>query len=364
MVYRISEAGVFQKLHELTRAEGYAHTGELIQARDGSFYGTARAGGAYSSPAGNFEGGTIFKFTPGADEASSVYTTLYSFAENDPAGGEPYAGLVQGSDDLLYGTTIRGGANGIGALFNVTTTGSVTALAPFDPLTARQSMGELIEGSPGQLLGTTAFGGSAGEAGVVFRFTFGNATTTSLNASPTASLFGQPVTLAASVAASSGTPSGEVKFFDDTTSLGNANLASGQAAFATTALGVGAHSITATYGGDGTFLESTSSAISVTVSRAATTTTLTSSANPSRSKQSVTFTATVSAVSPGAGTAKGQVQFLDGKKKLGTGTLVNGVATLQLAFNGMGSHDLKATYAGDLNFTGSTSATLTQNVNK
>jgi hypothetical protein len=53
----------------------------------------------------------VFEFTPGADEASSTYTVLYSFGENDPAGSEPYAGLVEGGDGRLYGTTIRTGAN-------------------------------------------------------------------------------------------------------------------------------------------------------------------------------------------------------------------------------------------------------------
>jgi hypothetical protein len=100
------------------------------------------------------------------------------------------------------------------------------------------------------------------------------------------------------------------------------------------------------------------------VTRANTTTTLASSPNPSARKQVVTLTATVAAVAPGAGTAAGQVQFLDGKKKLGTAPLVNGTATLQVSFNNMGSHDLTATYAGNGNFVGSASAVFTHTVNR
>jgi hypothetical protein len=57
------------------------------------------------------------------------------------------------------------------------------------------------------------------------------------------------------------------------------------------------------------------------------------------------------------------VSFAAGKKKLGTATLVNGVASLQYAFN-VGSYVVTATYAGDANFVGSTAAPLTQTVTR
>jgi hypothetical protein len=141
-------------------------------------------------------------------------------------------------------------------------------------------------------------------------------------------------------------------------------LNSGVATLVTNTLTVGTHSLSASYRGDGIFLPSTSENVSVSVARAGTTTTLTASPNPSARKQLVTVTAAVSAVAPGAGTATGQVQFLDGKKKLGTAPLVNGVATLQITFNNMGTHDLTATYGGDGSFIGSASPVLTQTVNR
>lgn len=185
VIFRISEAGGnAQVLHVLTRAEGYAHTGEMIQASDGKFYGTARAGGEYS-PA--FEGGTIFQFVPGADEPSSTYTIVYSFTENDPAGGEPYTGLVEGEDKVLYGTTIRTAANGTnvgadqGTIFSVNPlTFAVDPLYTFDndpnsPTYAGSPRGPLVEPSRGLLLGTAYYGGASG-FGVVFRLTLPNAT--------------------------------------------------------------------------------------------------------------------------------------------------------------------------------------------
>ncbi len=58
-----------------------------------------------------------------------------------------------------------------------------------------------------------------------------------------------------------GTPSGTVTFKDGSTTLGTGSLTSPPASFNTSSLSVGAHSITAAYGGDGNFLTSTSSAI-------------------------------------------------------------------------------------------------------
>jgi uncharacterized repeat protein (TIGR03803 family) len=378
VIYRIGESGGNgQVLKVLTRQDGYAHTGEMIQPKSElKFYGTARAGGEYScNPPAScdaaFEGGTVFQFVPGADEANSTYTRIYSFAENDPAGSEPYTGLVKGNDGLLYGTTIRTGANRTsvgadqGAIFSVSpTTFGVNPLYTFgnDPSGAGSPRGPLVELSPGAFIGTTYHGGFSG-FGVVFRFTLANATTTALTAAPNATVFGQQVTLTATIS-SSGNPSGNVEFLDGKTSLGTAPVSGGTATLNTTGLNVGTHTLSATYVGDGTFLPSTSPNASVTVSRANTTTTLDSLPNPSSRKQIVTVTATITADAPGAGTATGQVQFLEGKKKVGTVLLVNGVARLQITFNNMGSHDLTATYAGDGNFVGSTSAVHTHVVNR
>ena len=77
----------------------------LIQASDGNFYGTTPLGGANCSPSGC---GTVFKVTP-----TGELTTLYSFCSqpNCTDGWHPNAGLVQGSDGNLYGTTFGGGTN-------------------------------------------------------------------------------------------------------------------------------------------------------------------------------------------------------------------------------------------------------------
>lgn len=49
---------------------------------------------------------------------NGTYTTLYSFTGGND-GGQPYAGLVQGSDGNFYGTTSSGGAGGAGTVFRL-----------------------------------------------------------------------------------------------------------------------------------------------------------------------------------------------------------------------------------------------------
>src|SRR5206468_3782569 len=138
----------------------------------------------------------------------------------------------------------------------------------------------------------------------------------------------------------------------------------GKATLSTTALTTSAHSITAAFGGSCFYTPSTSGALSQTVNKAGTTTELTSSLIPSRHCQSATFTATVAAVAPGAGTPTGTVTFKDGSTALGTASLSAGKATFATSALTTAGHSITATYNGSGDFTASTSAALTQTVNK
>jgi hypothetical protein len=101
------------------------------------------------------------------------------------------------------------------------------------------------------------------------------------------------------------------------------------------------------------------------VNQASTTTTL-ASTTPSVFGESVTFTATVAAVSPGAGTATGTVQFRVDGQPIGTPvSLVSGVATFSTSSLAVGSgYSITAVYAGDSSFLTSTSTPVSQVVNK
>jgi hypothetical protein len=165
------------------------------------------------------------------------------------------------------------------------------------------------------------------------------------------------------VAPGAGTATGTVTFFDGATQIGTPQTLNGSAvaSLSTSTLSVGAHSITAVYGGDSSFAGSTSNIVTQTVSHYSSTTTLSSDVNPSKTGVSVTFTATVAPVAPGTGTVTGSVAFREGSTLLGT-TALNGagVATFSTAALAAGSHSITAVYGGDGNFATSTSAILTQ----
>ncbi|HEV3481492.1 MAG TPA: Ig-like domain repeat protein [Candidatus Acidoferrales bacterium] len=189
-------------------------------------------------------------------------------------------------------------------------------------------------------------------------------TSTALASSANPSVFGQAVTLTATVTPSSGsTPTGPVTFSDGSTALSTVSLnSSGAAAFTTSSLSIGSHSITAVYGGDSTFQGSTGT-LSQTVNAASTTTTVNSSANPSILNSAVTFAATVSVTAPAAGTPTGTIAFKDGSAVLSTVAInTAGQATLSTSALVTGPHSIAATYSGDSNFNGSLSATLSQSV--
>src|SRR5207302_1233800 len=111
-------------------------------------------------------------------------------------------------------------------------------------------------------------------------------TTTVLSGSPATSVFGQPVTFAATVTATppgSGTPTGAVQLVIDGTNSGSpVGLSAGKATIpGLSSLSVGTHTITASYQGDASFLGSTTgTALSQAVRTAASTTTVFSSSNP------------------------------------------------------------------------------------
>jgi hypothetical protein len=94
------------------------------------------------------------------------------------------------------------------------------------------------------------------------------ATSTALTASSTSATSGTAIVLTATVTPSSGggTATGTVTFKDGTTALGTGTLnGTGIAMYTANALSVGAHSITAAYGGDSADTASTSTALTVTI---------------------------------------------------------------------------------------------------
>jgi uncharacterized repeat protein (TIGR03803 family) len=135
----------------------------LSQGTDGNLYGTTSYGGNYGF-------GSIFRITPGG--SASIVASFRS-----TNGAYPYAGLIQGRDGNYYGTTSAGGANGWGTVFTVTTNGVLSALASFNYANGGNPQAGLVQGSDGNLYGTTAYGGVNGQ-GTIFRVTTNGTLTT------------------------------------------------------------------------------------------------------------------------------------------------------------------------------------------
>jgi uncharacterized repeat protein (TIGR03803 family) len=93
-------------LHTFDGNDGATPNSALVQASDGNFYGTTACGGANGA-------GTIFQITP-----AGVFTSLYSFTGSPALGGGP-SGLLQATNGTFYGTTPAGGTNSDGTLYSL-----------------------------------------------------------------------------------------------------------------------------------------------------------------------------------------------------------------------------------------------------
>jgi uncharacterized repeat protein (TIGR03803 family) len=119
-IFQMDAAGNVNNLHSLTSAEGVNPRARLVQASNGSFYGTAQNGGAHGK-------GAIFRLT-----TNGVFTTVYSFTGGTD-GSYPWGELVQGSDGYFYGTTSAGGASGNGTVFRVLLPDPATVTVQVNP---------------------------------------------------------------------------------------------------------------------------------------------------------------------------------------------------------------------------------------
>jgi hypothetical protein len=185
-----------------------------------------------------------------------------------------------------------------------------------------------------------------------------SATTLASNANP--SLSGTSVTFTAAVTTNGGVATGTVTFSDSNKVLGTAPVNAGTAVFSTSTLALGAHSITAAYGGDVNDAPSTSSALNQQVLQAGGVT-VTSSANPAIAGAALSLTATIS--SPQSVPVTGTVTFKDGATPLGTASVGStDSAVFTTTALAVGQHTIVAVYSGDSLNQAATSSVLVQTV--
>jgi uncharacterized repeat protein (TIGR03803 family) len=118
--------------------------------KNGNLYGTTVGGGA-----NNY--GTVFEIS-----ASGVETVLHSFNENGTDGYGPNTSLVMDEKGDLYGTTGAGGKHGSGTVFEVSAAGVETVLYSFNPDNERDGAlpyAGLVLDKMGNLYGTNVNNG-------------------------------------------------------------------------------------------------------------------------------------------------------------------------------------------------------------
>ncbi len=103
--------------------DGTSPLSVLVQDASGALYGTTTSGGSHAC--GSDEGcGTVFKLSPPAKRGGAwSESVLYRFTGTHGDGWAPDAGVVQGADGSLYGTTYAGGLQqcpqGCGTVFKL-----------------------------------------------------------------------------------------------------------------------------------------------------------------------------------------------------------------------------------------------------
>jgi len=168
-IFKITPAGELTTLHSFCSQSGCPDGSDpyagLVQAADGNLYGTTWGGGTNGA-------GTVFKITP-TGELTTLYSFCSQSGCSD--GEYSYAGLIQATNGSLYGTTYDGGSNGLGTVFKITPTGELTTVYSFcsqSGCTEAAPYAGVVQATDGNLYGTTIVGGPQGN-GTVFRLSVG-----------------------------------------------------------------------------------------------------------------------------------------------------------------------------------------------
>ncbi|MGA3211059.1 MAG: choice-of-anchor tandem repeat GloVer-containing protein [Terriglobales bacterium] len=335
---------------EQVLAGGTGSLGGLVFDSKGNLYGTSYEGGAAGF-------GTVFELSPPASGSGPwTETTLWTFAGAPGDGELPYSVLIFDSKGNLYGTTSYGGNSDNAACVNAPYKGCGTVFEVSPPSSGSGPwtekllwnfagppgdgdylIGGLIFDSKGNLYGTAELGG-AGDAtdcggsncGLVYELSPPSSGSGPWTESILWNFAGAP---------SDGSWPYAGLIFDSKSNL-----------YSTTYTG-GTNNA-------GTIFElmpkiATAAALSATPASVAY-----GSSGP------VVMTAKVTPSASGCFTASGAVNFFNGSAQVGSVTLTGGTATFDYNPSSLaaGTYSLTAVYAGNSNFTGSTSASQTLTV--
>jgi len=168
----------FKVLYEFNGTDG-SWPQSVIFDHAGNLYGTTAFGGNTASDCNRMGCGTVFELVRNPD-GTWTETVLYAFCSvgtNCTDGYNPTTALLFDAAGNLYGTTLSGGANGWGEVYELTPNGqgqpwTANVLYSFCPLPfcsdGSDPSGALAMDEAGNLYGTTASGGANNFNGTVF----------------------------------------------------------------------------------------------------------------------------------------------------------------------------------------------------
>jgi uncharacterized repeat protein (TIGR03803 family) len=134
----------------------------VVLASNSKLYGVTQTAGVNGD-------GVLYQFDPAA--SSSPESVLYSFYTGPGDAGQPVAALIQGTGGMLYGTSIYGGANTFGSIYQTDTTGTEAALYSFvgSPTDGLNPTAGVIQAGDGNLYGVAPAGGT-NNTGILFEY--------------------------------------------------------------------------------------------------------------------------------------------------------------------------------------------------
>jgi uncharacterized repeat protein (TIGR03803 family) len=180
-VFSVTAGGALTTLHSFEHMDGQYPEAALVQAADGKFYGTTYGGGTNGE-------GTVFRITVNG-KLATLYSFCSQYVHQkclDGAG--PTSSLTLAGNGKLYGTAQFGGGTdcrtiagteGCGTIFQITQSGTLTTLYTFclqrTCTDGAQPYAGLVQDTDGVFYGTTQYGGECGDpgCGTVFSLSVG-----------------------------------------------------------------------------------------------------------------------------------------------------------------------------------------------
>jgi hypothetical protein len=334
---------------------------------DGSDYTASITGSGV--PEGYVGAATTTSLTTSAPSPALVgqpVTLTATISENSATGTVAF---TAGSTTLcaaapVVGTSVPEGGGGGGiVVYQIEAQASCTVT--FTNAGSTQVTAAYSGGTPSSVVGNTWDEASEGQ--LTLDLVNQVATTTTVGASDSSPVVGEPVTYTATVAdsATGPAPTGTVTFANGTTAFCSASISLTTPYTATcsqTYLSPGEESVTASYPGD-TYTIKSSNSTTINVSAAGTTTSLSASPGAPVFGQSVSLTAQVSGtgLSTNGPVPTGTVTFTVDGSEVGNPVALSGGQATSTAITNLapGVHQVKATYAGDTNYTGSSTTSST-----